>query len=420
MMNKLVTAAVVATFLTAAQLPVSFTVVAAEQTAEKKAKRPTRLAGPAVGKKVAKAFEAFSADDIPGAMEILLAIKTKKEYDKAYVYRFIAIMYVQLGDNEQKAIDALTLALAPDVLNLADQDSGLKLLADLHMQVKGYEKAIAGYEAWMTFSGKSDAASYVKIAQAYAELKQLDKLIAPADKAIVLYGDKQNQNPYILKVMSYYDRKMYPESIKVLETVVQLFPETKQWWTQLGMFYMLVEDYDKGLQTLDLAYKQGFLVKESEIKTLASLYSQSEAPFKAARLLEKHIASGLVTRDDKNLFTLANAWHAAQDIDKAAKYYGELAKMTNLAKHYSKQGMLLKQDEQFSGAVKALKKALELGAKNKGSINLSIMESYFYQGKYKPAYAAVKEAMKDPKSRRSAKGWIGYIKDTAARKKVSI
>ena len=74
----------------------------------------------------------------------------------------------------------------------------------------------------------------------------------------------------------------------------------------------------KSLATLDLAYKQGFLEKESEIKTLASLYSQNEVPYKAAILLEKHIDSGLVTRDDKNLSSLANAWHAAQHIDKAA------------------------------------------------------------------------------------------------------
>ena len=58
-------------------------------------------------------------------------------------------------------------------------------------------------------------------------LKQLDKVIVPADKAIAAFGDKPNQNPYIMKIQSYYERKMYKESIKVLETVIQLFPDNK-------------------------------------------------------------------------------------------------------------------------------------------------------------------------------------------------
>jgi len=279
---------------------------------------------------------------------------------------------------------------------------------------------LKNYNAWMKFTGKSDGNTWVKIAQAYYELKQLDKMIAPADKAIAAYGDKHNQNPYVLKIQSYYERKKYKDAVKVLETVIQIFPENKTWWTQLGMFYLLVENHEKGLATLDLAYKQGFLEKESEIKTLANLYAANEIPYKSAIILEKHIDSGLVKRDDSNLATLANSWHAAQHIDKAAKYYGEVAKMTNEAKHYRKQGMLLKQDEQFKAAIVALNKALELGAKNKGRIQMSIAESHFYLEQYKQAYAAIQKAAKDPKTRKAARSWVSFIKDTALRKNVSI
>jgi len=303
---------------------------------------------------------------------------------------------------------------------LAISGSISSILADLQMQTKDYKNALTNYYAWMEFTGKDDGNTWVKIGQAYYELKQLDKMIVPADRAIAAFGDKPNQNPYSQKLTSYYERKKYKEAIKVLETVVLIFPENKAWWTQLPMFYLLIEDYDKAVQTLDLAYKQGFLDKESQIKTLANLYSSSEAPHKAAKLLEKHIASGLVKRDDRNISILANAWHAAQHVDKAAKYYGELAKMTNAAKHYRKQGMLLKQDEQFAKAISALRKALELGIKNKGRIHMSIAESYFYLEKYKKAYVAINKAMKDPKSRKAAKGWKGFIADTARRKKVSI
>jgi tetratricopeptide (TPR) repeat protein len=420
-LKKLSTSLVVVATLLVAQVPfANYAEAAGAEQAEKKKKRPTQLVGPRVGKKVQKAFESYQIDDIKGALVILLDIDASKDYDQAYVARMVAVMYATLGDNEQKTIEYLKKAIAPDILNEVDQSESLKLLGDMQMQTKDFEGALETYYAWMEFSGKSDGQTYIKIANSYYSLKQLDKVIEPANNAIVAFGDKQNQNPYILKITSYYERKMYKEAIGVLETVIQLFPDKKQWWTQLPMFYLLVEDYDKATQTLDLAYKLGHLDKESQIKTLASLYSQSEAPYKAAKLLEKHIASGLVKRDDKNIATLANTWHSAQHIDKAASYYGELAKMTTNAKHYRKQGMLLKQDEQFAKAVVALNKAIELGVSKQGRIHMSIAESYFYLEKYKKAYAAIQKAMKDPGTRKSAKGWKSFIIDTAKRKKVTI
>jgi len=425
--SKVSTSLVVIASLLVAQVPFADHANAAGAKKEEKKKRPTQLVGPSVGKKVQKAFELYSGNeekgvesDIDGALVVLLDIDAKKDYDKAYVARFIAVMYATKGDNEKEAIKYLKMAIAPDILNENDHGEALKLIADLQMQTKDYKNALKNYYAWMEFTGKDDGNTWVKIAQANYELKQLDKMIVPADRAIAAFGDTPNQNPYILKMQSYFERKKYHEAINVLETVILIFPENKAWWTQLPMFYLLVEDYDKAVQTLDLAYKQGFLEKESQIKTLANLYSSTEAPYKAAKLLEKHIASGLVKRDDKNISTLANAYHAAQHVGTAAKYYGELAKMTNEAKHYRKQGMLLKQDEQFTKAIPALRKALELGVKSEGRIYMSIAESYFYLEKYKKAYAAINKAMKDPKSRKAAKGWKGFIADTARRKNVSI
>ncbi|NMP33377.1 tetratricopeptide repeat protein [Thalassotalea sp. M1531] len=420
MLKKLATAIVIASAVTTVQLPLSFEAQAAEAKQEKKKKRPTQLVGPSVGKKVQKAFELYSTDDIDGALVLLLDIEAKKEYDKAYVARFIAVMYATKGNQEEKAISYLKQAVEPDVLNEVDHGEAIKLLADLQMQTKKYKEALKNYEAWMEFTGKEDAQTYVKIAQAYYELRRLDKMIKPADKAIALFGDKQNQNPYILKLTSYYERKMYRDGVKVLETVLQLFPENKQWWTQLGMFYLLVEDYPKALATLDMAYKQGYLVKESELKTLASLYQSNGVPFKAAKMLEKHISSGEIKRDDQTLSSLANAFHAAQNIGDAAKYYGEVAKLTNEAQHWRKQGMLLKQDEQFKNAIVSLNKALKIGVKNKGSIYMSLAESHFYLGQYKQAHAEITRAMKDPKSRKAARGWKSFIEDTARRKNVAI
>lgn len=395
-MNKIFISILIIGSVTIAHLPLSSTAYALGAEQSDKPKRKTQLVGPSVGKKVAKAFEAYGVEaedgsNIDNALTLLLDINAKKDYDIAFLNRFIGVMYAQKGE-EKKSLEYLNKAIALDILNESEHAESLKLVGDLQMQVQGYKDALIAYDAWMDFTGKSDANVWLKIAQANLELKQFAKVIPAADKAIAELGDKVNQNPYVLKLNSYYERKMFKKCVEVLETAVQVLPDVKLFWTQLGSFYAMIEDYPKSLATMDLAYKKGLLDKESQIKMLANLYAQSEIPHKAAVLLEKHIDSGVVKRDDKNLFSLANSWHAAQHIDKAASYYGELAKMTNLSKHYSKQGMLLNQDEQFSKAIVALKKAIELGVKNPGRLNQSIAESYFYLEDYKQAYVYVKKS----------------------------
>ena len=111
-LKKLSTSLVVVASLLVAQAPFANYAEAAGAEKTEKKKRKTQLVGPRVGKKVQKAFEAYSADDRKGALVILLDIDTSKAYDQAYVARMTAIMYAQLGDNEQKTIDYLKKQLS--------------------------------------------------------------------------------------------------------------------------------------------------------------------------------------------------------------------------------------------------------------------------------------------------------------------
>jgi hypothetical protein len=155
-MNKIFSSLLLIISVVLIQLPIAAEVSAAGAEKSEKPKRKTQLVGPSVGKKVAKAFEAYSADDIPGALVILLDIDASKDYDKAYVSRFIAVMYATMGDEEANSIKYLKAAIEPDLLNEGDHGAAIKLLADLQMQTKAYEGALVNYQAWMDFTGESD------------------------------------------------------------------------------------------------------------------------------------------------------------------------------------------------------------------------------------------------------------------------
>lgn len=380
---------------------------------------PTKIPGQRTGKKVQGAFEAYSADLIDEAIEILRDIETSDPFDRAYVDRFLGNLLASQEGQAQNALDYLLRSVKDQELNDNEHAQTLRLIGDLNMQQRNFKQAIEYYTKWMDFTCKEDADVYTRLAQAFYENKQLPDMIAPANKAIAMY-DKPNKNPYVLKLTSYYERKMYKETIEVAETLVKLFPDNKQWWTQLGFFYMLVEDYKKALQTFELAYTRGYLEKASEIKALAQLYGTLEVPYKSAVIQEKYLKSGLLKADEDTLSRIANAWHRSKEYLKAADYYGRAAEIDNNAEHYRKQGTLLLSAEKYSQAIAALQKSLDAGSDKTGAIQMALMEAYFYQGKFKQAYVHVKEAAKDSSVSRNARAWEPYIKEKAKNRGISI
>jgi tetratricopeptide (TPR) repeat protein len=388
-----------------------------EREARKNAK--TRVASPKVGKKVGQAFELYGQELVDDALTLLLEIKSNKDFDMAYVNRFVGNLYATMDGRIEDAIKYTLKAYEPDVLNYKEQAETIKLLGQLYMMTKQYDNAIKYYKAWMEFTGEEDAKTYVRIANGYYEQKKMDKVIEPADKAIEL-AEEVEPTPYILKLAAYFERKMYPETVKMGETLVKLFPEEKRNWTQLGMFYVMVEDYTRGLSTMELAYKQGYLEKASEFKTLAQMYSQNDLPIKAALLQEKYIKLGVLERTEQNLKALANYFLASKEMLKAAKYFGEAAKIEDKASLYKRQGEMLFQAEKYSQAAVVLSKALDLNVKKKGSVNITLMQAYFYTGKYRKAYAALNEANKYPSAKSQVRSWRQYIKDKAGRHGVKL
>lgn len=382
----------------------------------------TQIVGERTGKKVQRAFEAYNEDRIAEAIQILIDIETSDTFDKAYVDRFVGNLLAAEKDRADEALVRLTASVSTKVLNDREHADTLRLLGDLNLQEKEYANAITWYNKWIDFTCKEDPAIYTRMAQGFYELKQLDKIIVPADKAIALYSKagKVNKNPYVLKLTSYYERKDYPSTVKVAEELVRQFTDTPRWWTQLGFFYMLVEDYKKALSTFEMAHGQGYLTKASEFKALAQLYSTNDIPFKATKILEKYIGNGLIEKNEANYSLLANAHHASKNHKEAALNYEIAAKFDNNADLYRKQGLLLMSAEDYKGAVVAFEKALELGIEEPGRIHFSLMEANFYQNKFRTAYKYVLEAKKSKQLRRNAEAWAPYIKEKAKNRGITI
>jgi tetratricopeptide (TPR) repeat protein len=380
---------------------------------------PTNIPGQKVGKKVGKALEAYNNDLINEALDILYEIDTSDTFDRAFTDRFIGNLLATQNGQAKKSIEYLQRAVAPSKLNDSEQVGTIKLIADLSLQEEQYDSAIKYYQQWMSVTCKEDFDVYFRMANAYYQTQRYAEIIMPINKAIAL-ADKPNKTAYALKMTSYYNRKMYKETIEVQEETVKIFPDDKGQWTQLGFFYMLVEDHKKALSTFEMAYNQGFLTKAAEIKALSQLYSMNDIPVKAAQILEKHIKSGLVDKDERMLTSVASSYQQAKEFKEAADFYGQSAMLGSDPDLYQKQGMVYYALERYSDAIVSLQKALDGGSDKVGAIHLAMMQANFDKGDFRSAYKHVQEAKKDRSTARNARSWEPYIKEKAKNRNIKL
>ncbi|MEM0911628.1 MAG: tetratricopeptide repeat protein [Pseudomonadota bacterium] len=382
-------------------------------------KGKTKLIGERAGKKLTSAFDAYNEDRIADAIQLLREIKVKDPFDQATVDKFLGQLLVSEDGKEEEAYNKLLNAVNANVLNDKDQVQLMLLVGDLSMQLEKYPAALKWYDAWMEKTCKEDAKTYVKIAKAHTELKAYDKVIAPSDKAIAL-SEKPDKNPHVLKLNAYIETKKFPEAVKVAETLVSVFPAEKAWWSQLGMMYMMVENYPKALQTFGVAYRQGYLSKKSEIRALYQLYAQSDAPINAARIFKKYLEEGLFERDETQLAELANVYHQAQEFESAAEYYGAAAELDPDPDYYRRKGNLLLNAEDYKGAIVALTEALERNVKDPEKVHFSLMQANYYSGDFRKAHEHAVASRDDASLRRNASAWIQIIKNKAKNRGITI
>lgn len=383
--------------------------------------------GDRVGRQVMEAFELYEEDEIFEAIEVLEGISTRTAYEEAYVARFLGTMYASLeGDDArpERAIELLQSAVEPDLLGFSDQRAGLQLLANLLLQEERYEEAIEGFRNYMSFTGEWDPAVLTRMAMAYMELENYDMVVPAALKAIKHF-EEPNRNPYVLLIATYYETGQIQEAIGILEQGLTAMPHEERWWSQLGMFYMLEEDYETALATMEIAYAADFMERENDFRALVQLYANNGIPYFAADVMVRHIDSGDIEPTHQNLANAARSFHNARAFVNAADAYARAVEAdeegNNRQGYFRRMADAYLMAEEYADAAAAYDNAineLPAGDDDRGQLYMSLAEAYFYGEQYESAYNAAMEATNFSRTRDNAASWAEYIQETAERRGV--
>lgn len=362
-----------------------------------------------------------TAEHLVKAREHLLAErydKAQKELDKlridrlnpleqAQAYRIYAFVAHGRGDLG-KAREALEKALASGGLPAPEAADVRYQIAQLWMQDEHWSEAAKTLEQWFQEVGDPNASAYYTLAVVYYQLEDYDKSLPAIQKAVSMSKEPRASWLELLLGLRLL-RKEYEQAIPILETLVRLDPK-KDYWVTLSKLYGALGDYDEALVHLQLLYAQGLMTEDSEYRQLAQLLQHLDLPYRAADVLRKGLAEGVVKGDVEAWEMLGNSWIAAREYDAAVPPLAKAAALSDDGELYVRLAQVHLQREKWGKASAALEKALQKGGlRDPASAQLLMGIAIYSQKQPEKARPWFARASRHETTRTEARAWLDYI-----------
>jgi tetratricopeptide (TPR) repeat protein len=336
------------------------------------------------------------------------------EYERALVFQMFGYIYAGREDYAT-AVDYFEKCLAEEAL---PEESAVNLrfnIAQLYMATQRWDDALAALLRWFEEVEEPNSNAYYVLAIAYYQkFSETDdasykkKALEPARKAVEL-ASKPRQNWLQLLLALYLDEKMYDKSLPILEQLVTLYPK-KSYWLQLSAIYGELGKDKESLAAQQLAYVQGMLTEDDELRRFAALYLYYDLPWRAAKVVERGLEDAVIEEDSESLELLANALLSAREYEAALGPLDRAASLAESGDLYVRLGQVYIQREEWAKASTALESALEKGdldAPCQSQVLLGITN--YSQGKKGTARNWFQRAGSDEKCEEQSARWLQHL-----------
>ena len=205
---------------------------------------------------------------------------------------------------------------------------------------------------------QEDLADTRKSTDKYTEIEEAIKSIE-ADAANLAKGPTR-ENWWLLLRAAYFELEEMDKVKEILERLVIEWSK-KEYWTQLSAFYGQDKQEKEQMAAYQTAYHEGFLEKSSEFVQMAQLYLSVEAPYEAAKLLQKAIDEDKVDKEVKNWKILAQAWFLSGYDEPAIVALREAAKLSDDGELDIRLARSLNNIADYEGCTNSAKTAIQKG-----------------------------------------------------------
>lgn len=380
-------------------------------------KRTPPGVGESVGKKVQEAYEYLQPADPKNppqpqkVIQVLNSIPTEKlnPSELANIYQLSAYAYAS-QENYAKAIEFFNkyLALSPNI-PVQGEAQAYQVLGQLYGATENPKKALEMMLKWTDYVAEIKPEQYNLFATLYYQVDDKKNALLNINEAVRLQeaaGKVPNEGWYNLQRGLYLEKEDYKNAKIVVEKLIDHYSKPS-YWKVLSQLYGIMEQPKERVAALEACYMMGGLDNEKDITTLAALLWEMEAPYKAAKIMEKGIYTDkIIEPNAKNLKFLADVLRASREDKKSLVEYEKAAQKSTDGELILGLAEMYMLNDKYSEASKWGKEALAKNVKRADRANMTVGQAEFEMKHFDTAISYFAKAAKDERSAKYANQWI--------------
>jgi tetratricopeptide (TPR) repeat protein len=224
-----------------------------------------------------RAIELIDQDQTAEARKVLddLDMARLNQHERAMIYRLKAFVAYTAGD-AGAAVQAFHASIDEEILPIQDETRMRFNIGQLHASQQEWKESLAALEEWVRWEVEPDPLGYYLMAIDHFQLEEIDAAIADAETAIDMSAEPKEGWLQLLAAL-FVQKEDYASTAPVLEELVLRYPK-QRYWVQLSLIYGAKEEYKRSLAVQQVAYAQGLLVEDAELRRLARSYLHAELP----------------------------------------------------------------------------------------------------------------------------------------------
>ncbi|KCZ94510.1 hypothetical protein HJO_04010 [Hyphomonas johnsonii MHS-2] len=325
-------------------------------------------------------------------------------YEEGAVIKLSAYIKIENGDR-RGAVEDLLSALQKGYIAPADAPQTYYNIAQIYLQEEDLAKALEYMTKWQQVGGKPDRTQKWQLAVLNQRADKFKEAVRWAEEVRREDGANFKQEVYDLLLYLYNQTGQKAKLAEVLEILLERNPNERKYWDAIAGNYFAENEERKAFEVQKAMYLIGLLKTDEELMRIVNFYNRFNAPYHAARILEKEMNAGRINKNLERLELLANLYQVAREHEKAIPVIKQAADAGGGGAMYERLGRSYADLQKWKEAEEALTKALSLGGvKDRGNAYVLIGQSRYERNDRSGAREAFKQA-----GNNAGRSWIDFM-----------
>lgn len=345
-------------------------------------------------------------DNAAAALAALNALKSQPLncYEEGAALRLGAAIKIENEDYEGAVADLIT-AINRGFIPESEAKTTYYNISQIYLSIDNKVKSLEYFDKWMAAGGVPDRNQKWTLAVLYQQMDRFPESLVWAERVLEDDGPGAERQVYDFLIFLYDKTGNFAKKAELLELLLARDPSDRQLWDAISGDYFRGGQDRKAFEVQKAMYLGGILQTEDELMRIVNFYNSFDVPYSAAKILEKEMNAGRISKNYQRLELLANLYQVAREFQKAIPVIDEAASIAPDGKMYERLGRSYSELQEWANAEDALIKAINKG----GLANAGLAWVLVGQSRYeRDDRAGAREAFRNANNR-GGRGWIDFM-----------